>query len=97
MLERGVRVKAQIVADRKKQQLDPIMTQNVAAGSHIMTDEMTTYGVLSTPYNREIINHAVEYVNGQIHVMPQAFAWRYLHLGRAIPPERPRCRTSVSL
>jgi ISXO2-like transposase domain/Transposase zinc-ribbon domain len=67
MLERGGRVKAQVVADRKKQQLDPIMAESVEAGSHIITDEMTTYGVLSTPYDREIINHAMEYVNGHIH------------------------------
>jgi transposase-like protein len=67
MLERGGRVKAQVIADRKKQQLDPIMSESVEAGSHIITDEMTTYGVLSTPYNREIINHAMEYVNGHIH------------------------------
>jgi hypothetical protein len=67
MLERGGRVKAQVVSDRKKQQLDPIMTQNVEAGSKIITDEFTTYANLSTPYNREVINHALEYVNGHIH------------------------------
>jgi transposase-like protein len=67
MLERGGRVKAQVVTDRKKQQLDPVMTANVEAGSHIITDEFNTYGFLSTPYNREVINHAMEYVNGHIH------------------------------
>jgi transposase-like protein len=67
MLERGGRVKARVIADRKKQQIDPIMTHNVEAGSHIITDEMTTYGVLATPYTREVINHAVEYVNGHVH------------------------------
>jgi hypothetical protein len=67
MLERGGRVKAQVVAGRTKQQLNPIMTENVEAGSHIITDELTTYGFLETPYNREVINHAFEYVQGHIH------------------------------
>ncbi len=67
MLERGGRVKATVVSDRKKQQLDPVMTGNVEPGSHIITDEHATYGFLSTPYDREIINHAVEYVNGHVH------------------------------
>ena len=67
MLERGGRVKAQVVAGRTKQQLDPVMNDSVKAGSHIITDELNTYGFLSTPYNREVINHAMEYVNGHIH------------------------------
>jgi transposase-like protein len=67
MLERGGRVKATVVADRKKQQLDPVMTASVEAGSNIVTDEFNTYGFLETPYNREVINHAMEYVNGHIH------------------------------
>jgi hypothetical protein len=67
MLERGGRVKAKVMADRKKQQIDPVMTENVEAGSHIITDEFPTYSFLSTPYNREVINHAMEYVNGHIH------------------------------
>jgi transposase-like protein len=67
MLERGGRVKAQVISDRKKQQLDPVMAASVEAGSRIITDELNTYGFLSTPYNRDVINHAVEYVNGHIH------------------------------
>jgi transposase-like protein len=67
MLETGGRIKAQVIANRKKMHIDPVMTANVEAGSSIMTDEFTTYGNLTTPYNREVINHAVEYVNGHIH------------------------------
>jgi transposase-like protein len=67
MLERGGRVKAKVVSGRKKDHIDPVMTENVGAGSNIITDEFPTYSFLSTPYNREVINHAVEYVNGQVH------------------------------
>ncbi len=67
MLERGGRVKAQVISGRTKQQFNPVMTENVEAGSHIITDELTTYGFLETAYNREVVNHAMEYVNGHIH------------------------------
>jgi transposase-like protein len=67
MLERGGRVKAKVMAGRKKDHIDPVMAENVEAGSHIITDEFPTYSFLSTPYNREIINHAMEYVNGHVH------------------------------
>ncbi len=67
MLERGGRVKAQVVANRTKQQMSPAMADNIEAGANIITDELSTYGFLETPYNREIVNHAVEYVNGHIH------------------------------
>src|SRR5665213_1809763 len=64
MLERGGRVKATVIAARTKQQMDSVMTDNVEAGAKIITDEHSTYGFLTTPYDREVINHAVEYVNG---------------------------------
>jgi transposase-like protein len=81
MLERGGRVKAKVMADRKKQQIDPVMAENVEAGSHIITDEFPTYSFLSTPYNREVINHAVEYVNGDVHTNGIENFWSLLKRG----------------
>jgi transposase-like protein len=67
MLERGGRVKATVIAARTKQQMDSVMTDNVMAGAKIITDEHSTYGHLTTPYDREVINHALEYVSGHVH------------------------------
>ena len=67
MLERGGRVKAQVIQDRKRPEMDAVMSKNVEPGSRIITDEHNTYGFLNTPYQREVINHALEYVNGHIH------------------------------
>jgi len=39
----------------------------VDAGSHIITDEMSVYPHLSTPYYHEVINHLEGYVRGHIH------------------------------
>jgi len=67
MLERGGKVKARVIASRKKHHIEPVMAECVESGSHIITDEMTTYAVLESKYQREIINHAIEYANGHIH------------------------------
>ncbi len=67
MLERGGRVKAKVIDGRKKPHIDPVITANIEAGSHIITDEFPTYKFLSTPYQQDVINHVNEYVNGHIH------------------------------
>jgi hypothetical protein len=81
MLERGGRVKAQVIASRHKPNLSPAMTVNVEAGSHIMTDEFSTYGFLDTPYKRDVVNHAIEYVNGHIHTNGIEKFWSLLKRG----------------
>jgi transposase-like protein len=81
MLERGGRVKAKVISSRKKAQMDAVMTKNVEAGSHIITDEHSTYGALETPYEREVITHAMEYVNGHIHTQGIENFWSLLKRG----------------
>ena len=81
MLERGGRVKARVVADRKRQQLEPAMADAITPGANIITDEFSTYGVLDTPYNREVITHAMEYVNGHIHTQGIENFWSLLKRG----------------
>jgi transposase-like protein len=81
MLQRGGRVKAKVIASRHKPNLSPAMTANIEAGSHIMTDEFVTYGFLETPYRRDVVNHAVEYVNGHIHTNGIENFWSCLKRG----------------
>jgi transposase-like protein len=81
MLERGGRVKAKVIASRHKPHLSPAMAENVEAGAHIMTDEFPTYGVLETPYRRDTVNHALEYVDGHIHTNGIENFWSLLKRG----------------
>jgi len=81
MLERGGRVKAQVIASRGKLHMEDAMAKNVAAGSDIMTDEFPTYKFLDTPYNREVINHAMEYVSGHVHTQGIENFWSLLKRG----------------
>jgi transposase-like protein len=81
MLERGGRVKAQVIKSRSKAHMDEAMTANVEAGSNLMTDEFPTYKFLETPYNREVINHAMEYVSGHVHTQGIENFWSLLKRG----------------
>jgi transposase-like protein len=68
MLERGGKVRAGVIRDRKKDSMNPPIKENVEIGSHIITDEHTTYPfVAKDAYKHEIINHVEGYVREHIH------------------------------
>ena len=81
MLERGGKVKAKVVMNRKKEHVDPIITANVEEGTHIITDEFSVYQNLTTTYYHEIINHATEYVNAHVHTNGIENFWALLKRG----------------
>jgi transposase-like protein len=81
MLERGGKVKAHVIADRKRQQIEPAMAEGIKPGADIITDEFSTYHFTSDAYNREVINHAVEYVNGHVHTNGIENFWSLLKRG----------------
>ncbi len=80
ILERGGRVRTQVIADRQKETLQPIIRQHVEAGSAIFTDEMGGYKGLDD-YQHQIIDHAVQYVNGRIHTNGLENFWSLLKRG----------------
>ena len=84
-VERGGRVKAKVIASRHKPNLSPAMTENIEAGSHIITDEFSTYAFLDTPYVRDVVNHALEYVNGHIHTNGIENFWSLLLPATVMP------------
>ena len=69
MLERGGRVRARVIADRKLQNMRPMLEANVHPGSHLITDEHTNYPIIAkeNDHVHEIINHIEGYVRGHIH------------------------------
>jgi transposase-like protein len=81
MLERGGRVKAQVIPTRKKMHMSPVMTENVEAGSHLITDEFVVYSKLDTDYSHEVVNHALEYVSGHVHTQGIENFWSLLKRG----------------
>jgi len=81
MLERGGRVKTHVIAGRTKQQIQPAMTKAIQRGANIITDEFSTYAFASDAYSREVVNHALEYVNGHIHTNGIENFWSLLKRG----------------
>jgi transposase-like protein len=81
ILERGGHVRTQVISDRKKETLQPIVKEHVATGSAIFTDEMGGYKGLSGEYEHKIIDHAVKYVDGRVHTNGLETFWSLLKRG----------------
>src|ERR1039458_9291119 len=67
MVERGGKVIAGHVDTRKRKDLQPLIRERIEAGAAIFSDELKSYDGLEDDYQHAVINHAVEYVNGNVH------------------------------
>jgi transposase-like protein len=81
MLERGGKIRAGVIEDRSKGTMQPPIHANVEAGSHVITDELTTYPFIATPYFHEVINHVEGYVREHIHTNGIENFWSLLKRG----------------
>ena len=83
MLERGGRIRAGVIADRKLPNMRPMMAENIHPGSHIITDEFQNYARLAkeSDHLHEVIEHATEYVRGHIHTNGVENFWALLKRG----------------
>jgi transposase-like protein len=81
MVERGGKVIATHVESRKKKELQKVVREHVEAGAAIFSDELLSYDGLESDYKHAVINHAVEYVNGNIHTNTMENFWSLLKRG----------------
>jgi transposase-like protein len=81
MMERGGEVRAMVVDNRKKRTVQKRVKDHVEAGSAIFSDELKSYEGLETEYQHAVINHAVEYVNGNVHTNSMENFWSLLKRG----------------
>jgi hypothetical protein len=79
MLERNGRVRAEVVMERTQKVLHGLAERNIGSGTSLMTDEWGAYKGIDCQH--EIINHAVEYVNGLIHTNGIENFWALLKRG----------------
>jgi transposase-like protein len=80
MLERGGNVRAMVVDDRRKRELQSNIREHIEAAAAIFSDELKSYEGL-TEYQHAVINHAVEYVNGNVHTNGMENFWSLLKRG----------------
>jgi transposase-like protein len=81
LLERGGEVRTQIIPDRQKGTLQPIVREHIEPGATLYTDEMGGYKGLREEYLHEIIDHAVKYVDGRVHTNGMENFWSLLKRG----------------
>ena len=83
MLERGGKVKAGVVIDRKLATMKPVVAATVAEGSHVLTDEHANYPFIAKEQvlYHEVINHIEGYVRGHVHTNGIENFWSCLKRG----------------
>jgi transposase-like protein len=85
MMERGTdgtsKVRAIHVEKRTKKELQAQVKEHVQAGAAIFTDELLSYDGLESSYEHQVINHAVEYVNENVHTNGMENFWSLLKRG----------------
>jgi ISXO2-like transposase domain/Transposase zinc-ribbon domain len=71
-------VRTQIVNTRKRAELDAAVRRHVEVGSEIFTDELPSYNQLAPDYVHNVINHAEQYVRGNVHTNGMENFWSLL-------------------
>jgi len=66
ILERGGKVRTKVIDNTKKKTLQAEIREHVLAGSAIFTDALKSYEGLNE-FQHEVVDHAVEYVRGEVH------------------------------
>jgi len=77
-LERGGPVQASVIADRRKRTLQGLVKSHVKAGSALYTDALASYDGLDGEFFHKVVDHAVEYVNGNAHTNGLEDFWSLL-------------------
>jgi transposase-like protein len=81
ILERGGQVRTVVVPSRKKSVLQGEVRKHVEAGSALYTDFLLSYEGLASDYAHQVVDHAVEYVNGRVHTNGLENFWSLLKRG----------------
>lgn len=78
VLERGGKIIAGVVPTRKRGAVQKAIRENVAPGSTVYTDELKSYVGLDDQFTHEMIDHAKEYVRGDVHTNGMENFWSLL-------------------
>lgn len=75
----GSQVRTQVIMNRKKHQLEQIVTENVEVGSALYTDSLRSYDRMAArSYIHGVIDHAEQYADGQVHTNGLENFWSLL-------------------
>ena len=80
ILERGGKVRTTVIPNRKKKALQAEVRKHVEAGAALYTDALQSYSGLNE-FEHQVIDHAVQYVDGKIHTNGLENFWSLLKRG----------------
>jgi transposase-like protein len=80
ILERGGKVRTKVVDNTKKKTLQREVREHVLAGSALFTDALKSYEGLDE-FQHEVVDHAVEYVRGEVHTNGLENFWSLVKCG----------------
>jgi transposase-like protein len=78
MLERGGEVRTVVVGSRRKRVLQEEVKKHVEAGAALYTDALLSYDGLASDYAHQVIDHAVKYVDDNVHTNGLENFWSLL-------------------
>ena len=81
ILERGGKVRTTVVPNRRKKALQAEVRKHVEAGSALYTDAPLSYEGLAGDYAHQVVDHAVQYVDGKVHTNGLENFWSLLKRG----------------
>jgi transposase-like protein len=81
LLERGGKVRTKVINSRKKKELQAEVKKHVEVGAALYTDALMSYRGLGSDYAHQVVDHAIEYVNGRIHTNGLENFWSLLKRG----------------
>jgi transposase-like protein len=81
MIERGGRVRAEVVPNTSRTTLQPKVRKAIEPGASIYTDAALHYSGLRDDYDHRVVDHAMRYVDGQVHTNYMENFWALLKRG----------------
>lgn len=83
ILERDGSVRTVVVPNRKKHALQAEVNKHVEAGAALYTDALLSYDGLASKYAHQVVDHAVAYVDENVHTNGLENYWSLLKRGLA--------------
>jgi transposase-like protein len=80
ILQRGGKVRATVLENRRRKALQQLVRENVEAGSSVYTDALKSYEGLDE-FAHQVIDHAEAYVQGNVHTNGLENFWSLLKRG----------------
>lgn len=81
IVERGGKIRTAVLPNRKRHAIQAEVKKHVEAGAALYTDALLSYEGLASDYAHQVIDHAVAYVDGNVHTNTLENFWALLKRG----------------